>query len=170
MPLAGTDWTARARRAAAAAWLAILAWVPCALAAAEGGVERAADLARDARAMRAGRYPMLVLYSQHDCAWCERARREYLAPMARDPARRGKLVIRQIDIDSHDALTDFRGAATTHGEFAGAEKARVTPTVIVYGPDGARLSDPIVGFRIPDFYGSYLERAVEDGLAGLRRK
>jgi thioredoxin-related protein len=144
--------------------------VPCALAAGEAVLEPANDLARDARAMRAGRYPMLVLYSQHDCAWCERARREYLAPMGRDPAWRGKLVLRQIDIDSHDALTDFAGHATSHGEFAAAEKARVTPTVVVYGPDGARLAEPIVGFRLPDFYGSYLERAVEEGLAKLRRK
>ncbi|MCK7492156.1 MAG: thioredoxin family protein [Comamonadaceae bacterium] len=108
---------------------------------------------------------MLVLYSQADCPWCERARREYLVPMQRDAAYRDRVVLRQIDIDSDTPLTDFAGRPTTHREFGKAERARVAPTVMIYGPGGERLSDPIVGFRIPDFYGAYLERAIDEGLA-----
>jgi len=150
-------------------WLAILAWLPGALGAAEGSLAVARDFARDGRDLSAKKLPMLVLYSQADCPWCERARREYLVPMQRDAAYRDRVVLRQIDIDSDAPLTDFAGHPTTHREFGKAERARVAPTVMIYGPGGERLSDPIVGFRIPDFYGAYLERAIDEGLATVRR-
>lgn len=151
-------------------WLAILAWLPGALCAAEGAaLLPARDLARDGRDMNARKLPMMVLYSQANCAWCERARREYLIPMQRDPAYRDKVVLRQIDIDSDAPLTDFSGQATTHRAFGKAQNARVAPTILVYGPTGERLSEPIVGFRIPDFYGAYLERSIDEGLAMLHR-
>jgi hypothetical protein len=38
----------------------------------------------------------------------------------------------------------------------------------VYGPDGARLAEPIVGFRVADFYAEYVNRAIEEGLTRLR--
>lgn len=44
---------------------------------------------------------------------------------------------------------------------------RFTPTLVVYGPGGKRLSDPIVGFRLADFYAEYVNRAIEEGLARL---
>lgn len=149
-------------------WPWILAWLAAAAAAAGQGLTGADDLARDGRELRSRKLPMLVLYSQADCAWCERARRDFLVPMQQDPAYRDKVILRQIDLDSDAVLTDFSGHKTTQREFARAEHARVTPTVIFYGPDGAKLADPIVGMRIPDFYGAYLERALDEGLAKLR--
>ena len=149
-------------------WLGILAWLPGAAGAA--GLTAAMDLARDGRDLRPRKLAMLVLYSQADCKWCEQVRRDFLVPMQQDPAYRDKVVLRQIDLDSDAALTDFAGRKITHHEFAQAERAYVTPTVIVYGPDGARLAEPIVGLRIPDFYGAYLDRAIDDGLAKLRGK
>jgi thioredoxin-related protein len=147
---------------------AILAWLPAALSAAPGSLTPAQDLVRDARELRARKLPLLVLYSQSDCQWCERARREYLVPMQNDGAYRDRVLLRQIDLDSDAALTDFAGRRTTHREFAKGERARVTPTVAFYGPDGERLSEPIVGLRIPDFYQAYLDRAIDEGGARLR--
>lgn len=147
---------------------AILAWLPVALAAAPGTLTPAQDLVRDARELRARKLPLLVLYSQSDCQWCEKARREYLVPMQNDGAYRDRVLLRQVDLDSDAALTDFAGRRTTHREFAKGERARVTPTVAFYGPDGERLSEPIVGLRIPDFYQAYLDRAIDEGVARLR--
>jgi hypothetical protein len=39
--------------------------------------------------------------------------------------------------------------------------------VIVVGPDGNALSAPIVGLLTVDFYGAYLERALEEGVRSL---
>jgi hypothetical protein len=42
------------------------------------------------------------------------------------------------------------------------------PVVAFYGPTGQRLADPIVGARLPDFYQSYLEEAIEHAAAQIR--
>lgn len=140
----------------------ILAWLPLASAAAAAGIAPAADLAEDARGMRTQNRVMLVLYSQADCPWCERARNEYLIPLQDDPAWRDRVLLRQIDLDSDAPLIDFAGKRATHRAFARGERARMTPTLVVYGPDGARLAEPIVGFRLADFYAAYIERALEE--------
>ena len=70
-------------------------------------------------------------------------------------------IYRQIDIDSDAKLIDFGGARITHRAFARDRKVRLTPTVVVYGPDGVEMGEPIVGMRLPDFYGQYLSNAVE---------
>lgn len=147
----------------------ILAWLSPLPALAGGGIPLAADLAADARGMKARGQVMLVLYSQADCRWCERARREYLVPLRNDPARSGRVLLRQIDLDSDAPLAGFDGGRTTHRAFARAEGARLTPTLAIYGPDGARLAEPIIGFRLADFYGAYIERALDEAQVRLGR-
>ena len=147
----------------------ILAWLPQPSGAAGGVLAAAADLAGDAGQMRRSRLPLLVLYSQAGCSWCEKLRREYLEPMQRDPAYRDRVLLRQVDIDSTGPLADFSGRSTTHAEFARREGVRFTPTVVVYGPDGRRLAEPIVGVGVADLYGAYLDQAIERALSRLRQ-
>lgn len=130
-------------------------------------LERARDLAGDAKLLRQRRVPLLVLYSQTDCTWCERTRREFLLPMTKDPASAARILVRQIDIDSDAPLTDFQGRTTTHRVFAAAQRAKFTPTLMFYGPDGRAVAAPIVGFLLADYYGTYIERGIDDGLAAL---
>ncbi len=144
---------------------AILAWPPLASA-----LPPAQDLATDARQMRESKVPMLVLYSRAGCDWCERARRDYLEPLAADPATAGRVLIRQVDIDRRTAIADFSGKAGNHRDFARSRKIRLTPTLEVLGPDGELLTEAIVGVRLPDFYGTYIERAIDAGLGRLREK
>jgi thioredoxin-related protein len=118
--------------------------------------------------MRARGIVMLVLFSQAGCQWCERARTEILIPLQSNPDSRQRVVLREIALDGDAPLSDFAGRRTSHRRFAAGEGARVTPTLIVYGPDGARLADPIVGFRLADFYAEYVNRAIEEGLARIR--
>jgi thioredoxin-related protein len=148
--------------------LLILACLPAATGAAPGGgIAPARDLAADGRAMRARGVVMLVLYSQADCPWCERARREVLLPLQNEPGSARRVVLREVALDADTPLVDFAGRPTTHRAFARGEAARFTPTLMVYGPDGTRLADPIVGFRLADFYAEYVNRAVEEGRARL---
>ncbi len=148
--------------------LMILSWLPPALGAAPSHLAPAQDLAADARNMRAQGTVMLVLFSQAGCRWCDRARTEILVPLQNEPASPRRLVLREVALDNDEPLTDFAGRRTTHRRFAAGEGARVTPTLVVYGPDGTRLAEPIVGFRLADFYAEYVSRAIEEGLARLR--
>ena len=142
---------------------AILAWPLLASA-----LTPARDLAADAHQMREKRMPMVVLYSRDGCGWCERARRDFLEPIAADPANAARVLIRQVDIDRRVAIADFSGKPSSHEDFARRHKIRLTPTIEVLGPDGEPLAEAIVGLRLPDFYGTYIERAIDTGRDRLR--
>ncbi len=111
--------------------------------------------------MRRQQVPMMVLFSQAYCSWCEKAREEYIRPMAKQAPWATRALYRQIDLDSDDALIGFDGQAQTHRGFAKAAGVFVTPTVMMFGPDGRSLVPPLVGVSLPDFYGQYLEQAIE---------
>ncbi|MBZ0126292.1 MAG: hypothetical protein K8F32_07955 [Rhodocyclaceae bacterium] len=145
----------------------ILSWLPLAPATAGSSLPPAQDLATDARDMQARGTVMLVLFSQAGCRWCERAKNEVLLPLANDPASARRIILREVALDNDAPLNDFAGRRTTHRRFAVEEGVRLTPTLVVYGPDGKRLAEPIVGFRLADFYAEYVHRAVEEGLVRL---
>ena len=126
----------------------------------------ARDLAEDARLAAAKGVPLVVLYSRDDCSWCEKVRREHLGPMSRDPA--APALVRELHMDRATPLIDFGGRRTTSADFSKQMQAQFAPTVMFHGPQGASLAEPIVGFRLADFYGAYLDRAIEESRAQLR--
>jgi thioredoxin-related protein len=110
--------------------------------------------------------PMVVLFSQSGCGWCDRARVQ-LVPMAREAAEQGGAVFRQMDIDRDTPLVDFSGQRATHRRFSRAEGVRFTPTLIVFGPDGRQLAEPILGMRLPDFYAHYVAQAIDQARSAM---
>ncbi len=146
--------------------LCILTWLvapaQAAAAPAAAALTPATDLAADASRARALHAPLLVLFSEATCPWCERARREHLVPMQNDAAYRDRVLIREVDTGSNAALIDFAGQATTQREFAARFQVRKVPVVATLGPDGALLGEPLVGMA-PDFYQFYLDDAINRG-------
>jgi len=112
--------------------------------------------------MRSERMPMVVLYSQAGCNYCDTAR-NYLIPMSAPDAQGRRALFRQINIDSDADLFDFYGARTTHRAIAKSQKVRFTPTVRIIDASGHAVGEEIVGMRLEDFYGKYIENAIDDG-------
>ena len=129
----------------------------------------ASDLAADGRASRSQRVPILLFFDRGECPYCERALREYIVPMSRDEWR-GRALFRRIDIDGDAALVGLDGKTTTHARIAEHYGVSLSPTVIVVDGDGRRLGDPIVGLLTVDFYGAYLERALEEAVNGIEKR
>lgn len=160
-------WTARA----GALLAAILAWAfllstGTPVHAAEG-LPAARDLAADGAAARPRKVPIVLFFNRADCPYCERALRQFLVPMQRDPAFAARAVFRQVEIDTLDPLVDFEGRASSHRDFAARFNIRFTPTIWFVDAQGKSLVEPIVGLRTPDFYGWYLEQAIADAQAKL---
>ncbi len=126
----------------------------------------ATNLAAEARLAAARGVPLVVLYSRDDCSWCEKIRGEHLGPLSRNPA--AAAVVRELHMDRTTALVDFAGRRTTSADFSRRMQAQFAPTVMFHGPDGAALAEPIVGFRLADFYAAYLERAIEEARERLK--
>ncbi len=145
--------------------LACAPWV--ALDASE--LSRAADLRAEAAAAARTGQPLIVIYSRDDCRFCQTIKREHLGPMAADTQRGKRLMIREIGQDRDTPLIDFQGQPTTHAAFATREKIKLVPVVAFYGPNGRKLAEPIVGARLPDFYQSYLDDAIEQASRKLKQ-
>lgn len=128
----------------------------------------ARDLAADARLASQRNIPLLLLFSEAGCPWCERARQEFLLPMQRNPEYQAKVMMREVGIDSKAALVDFAGNKTTQAEFARRHGISMMPTVMLLGPRGETLAEPLVGFRGADYYGYFLDQRIDEALAQLR--
>lgn len=129
----------------------------------------AANLQQEAeQAARTGR-PLIVIFSRSDCKFCKAVKRDFLVPMASDTRSERRILIREVSQDSDAALIDFSGRPTTHAKLAAAEKIKLVPVVAFYGPGGRKLAEPIVGTRLPDFYQTYLDDAIEQASRKLKQ-
>ena len=114
--------------------------------------------------------PILLVFTSPECHYCERVKGEFLGPMVDDPAYRGKVIIRQVEVGANLPLIGFDGKKTTHGAYAASQKIFMVPTVKVVDGQGKELSKPIVGLLTPDFYFGYIESAIDEGLGKIRGK
>jgi len=128
------------------------------------------DLTRLAAIARAQRAPLLILFMQPSCPYCATARRDYLIPLQNDPQWRGRVLIREIDVDRDTALRDFDGKTTTQRSFARSHGVRRVPTLIAFDAEGKAVAPPIVGLLADDFYQLYIEQALEAGLVKMRSR
>jgi thioredoxin-related protein len=164
--------------ALAAAPALLLAQAPKAKATAPGSgrsplyrrdeLPRASDLAADASASRRGRLPILLFFDRDECPYCEQALREYLVPLSREEWQ-GRALFRQVGIDRRDPVVDFAGTRTTHAALAARYGVFLSPTVIVVDGDGRPIGEPIVGLLTVDFYGAYIDGALETARRKLAR-
>ncbi len=167
-----TDWWGGQRTGGLALLrVAILAcWIALSAAAhAAPDISLARDFSEDGRAAHATRRVIVVLFTTSGCPWCQRVREEYLKPMLANPADVARIIVREVDIESRETITDFSGAATNHAAFASRHEVRFAPSVLVLGPRGEQLAAPLIGFGTADYYGFYLDERIEAGLAKLRR-
>ena len=117
------------------------------------------NLGADSAQAQKQHLPMLVLVSIEHCPYCEQIRRSHLIPMSRQ-ANPGVL-IREVDLRSQQMVNQGAGKTITQAQWAQRYGARVAPTVLLLGPSGELLAEPLVGASIPDFYGAYLEERIE---------
>jgi thioredoxin-related protein len=118
-----------------------------------------------AQAAAARGEPLVVMTSLAGCVYCDVVRNSHLMPML----RRGEVVAVQIDVrDRQSVLQGFAGETTTPADMATAWKARFTPTVLFFGPDGRELAERLQGVAVPDFYGAYLDARLAEARSRLR--
>jgi thioredoxin-related protein len=153
-----------------AMWALILAWglTLSGAAGAASGLIHAKNFQADAHAAAKRQVPILVVFTSPVCSYCDRAKREYLVPMHKDPAYRSRVIIREVTMGATTPLIGFDGAPTTEGAFAAAHKVFMVPTVMVFDTHGVAASEAIVGLLIADYYFGYLEAAIDEGMRKVR--
>lgn len=126
------------------------------------------DFSQEAKIAQSKNIPILVLFSASGCHYCERVRQEFLIPMQKNAAYRNKVIFREVEAGSDATLKDFLGRKTTHSDFANAYKVTLTPTIKIFDSHGHEAAPAIIGLLTPDFYGGYLDQAIELALTKIR--
>lgn len=145
----------------AAAWLTSLAAVASlgAVAATEH-LPPVTDIGAQSAAAASQGEPLVVLVSLPGCTYCETVRRNYLGPQV----AAGDIAAREIDMTADTPIRDVDGTMTTAKRWAQAHNISVAPTVLFLDPHGRNLAKPLRGMQ-PDFYGAYLEQAIDEARA-----
>jgi hypothetical protein len=131
-------------------------------------------LERDLQALgslaRKRQLPIMLIVSASDCSFCERLKQTIIEPMNRSGRYVDTVLIREWMIDASRPVRDFNGDTVTGQAVAMRYQASVTPTVLLLSPDGEELAKRLVGINNVDFYGWYLDQAIETARDELREK
>jgi thioredoxin-related protein len=149
----------------------IVAWaLPAAgLAATADAVPSSVDLRQDAASARDINGAVLVAFVGDHCRFCERVMKEFLIPMSGNNDYRGKVVMRRVETSSRAPLRGFNGEPTTPSDFARANGVRMTPTIMLFDDKGEPLGKPLIGLGPVDYYGFYLDQAIDGALEKIRK-
>lgn len=128
----------------------------------------AADLQRDGQQAQEEHLPVLVFFSAKSCPYCEQMRSLFLEPMYSSGDYAGKVIIREVKVESGLTLRDFKGKKVSHADFARLHGISLTPQILFMDPAGKELVPALVGLTTPDFFSGYLDEAINAALARMR--
>lgn len=112
--------------------------------------------------------PILVEFSLPDCPYCVQLEEEFLKPMLKSGLYAEKVLIRRVNMGDSIPLIDFQGREVSARDFADRYGIRLAPTVILLDAEGRELAERLVGLTTPDFYGGYLDAAIDESLSRMR--
>lgn len=119
------------------------------------------DLAADATTAAQAGVPLLLVFAQHYCEFCDRLDREILNPAQATGAYNGKVLVRRFMMDSRSLVRDFNGVKHEASELAHQMKVYVTPTLLFVDGHGTELASRIVGIDSGEFFSAYLDEAID---------
>jgi thioredoxin-related protein len=112
--------------------------------------------------------PVLLEFAAEYCDYCVLLEREILDPTLLDKSYDQRVVMRKLLIDGATTLRDFDDLSTDAASIAGRYKVWVTPTVLFVDSHGEELAERLVGVSSVDFYGGYLDAALDQSRQRLR--
>jgi thiol-disulfide isomerase/thioredoxin len=147
--------------------IALLAVAGWAQSGGAGGHEDVLREVTDLRAEADRGQPILVEFALTGCPSCRVAEEQFLKPMIRSGDYEGKVLIRKLRMDRGNMVVDFDGREISVRQLAQRYGVYLAPTVVMLGPTGEVLADPVVGLKTVDFYGGYLYRAIDRAMDAM---
>lgn len=128
------------------------------------------SLAADARLAKEKALPIMVLFVASDCPYCVLLEEEFIKPMLRSGQYGNKVIIRQLDISTGNDLEDFSGQQVSPATIADRHRVHVTPTILFFDANGKELVPRMIGINTIEFYGGYLDNAIDQALEIMRQR
>ena len=125
------------------------------------------DLSALGRTARRRRLPIVLLVSRSDCPYCALLKDEVLNPMVKSREYDDRALLGELMLDSEEPLRGFQGEYELRDDMASRLDADLTPTLLFLAPDGSELAPRILGVNTLEFFGFYVDRAIESARARL---
>ena len=104
------------------------------------------------------------------CGYCETLEEEIIKPMLRSGDYTDNVLIRRLQIDGATTLKDTTGIQLSPAEIAEKYDVNLTPTLLFLDGNGNEVSEKIRGVFSLDFYGGYVDEAIDQGLKVIRNQ
>ena len=114
--------------------------------------------------------PLLLEFSAVACDYCRLLEAEILNPTLLNRDYDQRVLMRKLLIDHPRRLQGFDGDAISAEQLAEKYRVFVTPTLLFVDAQGRELAERMVGVTTLDFYGGYLDIALEEAQQKLRRQ
>ncbi len=128
------------------------------------------DLSADLAQVAANGKPLMLVFSAEHCFFCERLKENIVKPMLRSGDYDDRVIIRVTEIDDYGSIRNAKGEQIEPPDLARAYGVRVTPTVLLLGPDGNEVAPRQLGINNEDYYGVYLDEAIEQAREKIHGK
>lgn len=130
--------------------------------AADGELQEASDLR--SLAQEHPNEVFVLMVSQDHCAFCVTVKEDFLKPLIKaDNAP----PVRIINLSAGKGIIDFKGQERNADSLARELGGRFTPTLLFVDGQGRTVSKKIVGLNTPEYYGFYIDKAIEEGRGRL---
>ena len=126
------------------------------------------DFAAFARAARRRGLPIVLLVSRSDCSYCALLKDEVLNPMVKSREYDDLALLGELMLDAAEPLRWFQGEYEHRDDIGSRLGADLTPTLLFLAPDGTELVPRMRGVNTVEFFGFYLDRAIESARARLK--
>ena len=131
-------------------------------------VREPTDLQAVSQEARQRQLPILIMFSRQGCPYCDVVREEFLKPMLRSGDYKDRVIMLEIHSDSYAQLRDFNGQMIGAEALAQRYRASFAPTVVFLNHQGKELVERLIGITTRDFYGGFLDEAIDQSLQHLR--
>jgi thioredoxin-related protein len=105
--------------------------------------------------------PLLLEFSAEYCEYCSLLEENILKPIRRNRDYDKRVVMRKVMLGDNTLVNDFDGKSSSADKLARRYNIMVTPTLIFVDTQGKELAERMVGVTTLDFYGGYLDDALD---------
>ncbi|GAA0785986.1 thioredoxin family protein [Marinobacterium sediminicola] len=105
---------------------------------------------------------LVLMFSQPDCPYCDTVRSDFLLPLHN--RQRDELIVRELKVGMGGEVVDQNGNSVSHKTLADRYGVSLFPSVLMLDLDGDVLDKPLVGISSTEFYGYYLDQAIDRAL------
>ncbi|MFK7958861.1 MAG: thioredoxin family protein [Lysobacterales bacterium] len=111
--------------------------------------------------------PIVILFEQRNCGFCQRLKKELFRPTANNPEYSRRAIFVSVLTDYDADLLEHGNTQISGFEFAEQFKALTTPTVLFIDSTGKTVEKRIVGYVSGDQYNQSFKRKLEASIAAV---